>query len=128
MAMTGYTDGKVRAMGGRTRLNNSLRGDVPRPLHITKRSNLGRCSQITRNSRGCSPESSASDATMDSPPEPLGSGRPLALPKRRRSRGDWAMSHAVGCTGDKGRVQATADGRDPTCIEPCPEGRSAYAS
>ncbi|KAK4126170.1 hypothetical protein N657DRAFT_567360 [Parathielavia appendiculata] len=62
-------------------------GDVPRPLHVTKRSALEGGDRIARHARGCSPASDQSDATMDSPPGPPGGCRPLTLPKRRGGRG-----------------------------------------
>jgi len=89
--------------------NTSPRGDVPRPLHITKRSELERGNRTVRNSRGCSPESDASNATMDSPPGLPGSG-PLTIPKRRGDRGGWAVYHPVGCARSKHTAEGHADG------------------
>lgn len=85
-------------------------GYVPRPLHITKRSEPERGNRIARSLHGCSPESDASNATMDSPPGWPGSSRPLTIPKRRGDRGGWAVCHAVGCTRSKHTAERHADG------------------
>jgi hypothetical protein len=112
--MTGY--GESRTVGGRTQSDS---GDMPRPLHVTKRSALEGRNRIPRNARGCSPASDQSDATMDSPPEPPGGSRPLTLPKKRGGRGGWAMYDPVGCTWSRDRDGRTADGGNPTSIKPC---------
>ncbi|KAH6856594.1 hypothetical protein B0I37DRAFT_79263 [Chaetomium sp. MPI-CAGE-AT-0009] len=102
--MAGCADGQLRAVRTHTRFNGSSPWrDMPRPLHIAKRSALG------RGNRDCGSESDTSSTNMDSPPEPLGDHRPLTLPKRRGDRGTWAPYHPVGCTRGKGRDLKAAD-------------------
>ncbi|KAK3323488.1 hypothetical protein B0T19DRAFT_205929 [Cercophora scortea] len=68
--------------------------DIPKPLQIVKRTEMYN-GDNDRDSYGysyrdhgrrCSTQSTASDESMESVPEPLGGDRPLALPKRRDNR------------------------------------------
>ena len=107
--------GEFRRAGTRMQSTSWAGCDMPRPLHITKRSSIGRSNRIARNPRGCSPESDLSDATTDSPTELPGGNRPLTIPKRRGDRGGWAAHRTRGRDGTAER----ADGWNPPSVDPC---------
>ncbi len=111
--------GEFRRAGTRMQSTSWAGGDMPRPLHITKRSGVGRGNRIARNPRGCSPESDPSDATTDSPPELPGGNRPLTIPKRRGDRGGWAAHRTAGRTRGQDGTAGRADGWNPAAIDPC---------
>jgi len=120
--MTSPVDGEFRPRGPPRMPSGggSSSGDVPRPLHITKRSAaVGRSNRIARNPRSCSPGTEhRPGAATDSPPPPRGT-RPLAVPKRRTDRDDWPASRShLGCSRDKDRAAGPAYGLSPPT--PCP--------
>ncbi|KAK3390916.1 hypothetical protein B0H63DRAFT_125996 [Podospora didyma] len=57
--------------------------DVPRPLQILKRAEIGDRQATRRLFRRCSSNSTGTDVSMDSTLGPSGSDRPLTVPKRR---------------------------------------------
>ncbi|KAK3688508.1 hypothetical protein B0T22DRAFT_512051 [Podospora appendiculata] len=66
--------------------------DIPRPLQIVKRAET----DDSYSYRRCSTQSNATDASMDSVPEPPGGDRPLAMPKRRDHRTNVVQSAGGG--------------------------------
>ena len=118
VAMTGGA-GEFRRAGTRMQSTSWAGCDMPRPLHITKRSGMGRGNRIARNPRGCSPESDLSDATTDSPTELPGGNRPLTIPKRRGDRGGWVAHRPVGRTRGRNGTAGRADGWNPPSVDSC---------
>lgn len=106
---------------------NSSCSDVPRPLHITKRSSSHQQTRVSRNSRFCSFRGNASDTGTASPPDPPGGERALTVPKRRGNRDGCVGSRAVGC-GRERRGGESAAGWDHARLEPRRMVQSAYAT
>lgn len=85
--------------------------EVPKPLHIAKRSAVGEDNRVPDERRNCSQESEASgNNSIDSLGGLWETHEPLTLPKKRGDRGGWAVYHAVGCTQSRNRDPEIADG------------------
>jgi len=95
--------------------NRSLGADIPRPLHIIKRSK-SRLSQkpVTRRR---STETLSSDTSVGSLPEPPGGDRPLTIPKKRGNNNASAAASGRQALGLATRPRRSTSKTDPREVE-----------
>jgi len=95
--------------------NRSLGADIPRPLHIIKRSE-SRLSQKSVTRRR-STETLSSDASAGSLPEPPGGDRPLTIPKKRGNNNPGAAAPGRQALGLATRPRRSTSTTDPREVE-----------